>query len=66
MNIQMDWQQRYVPPHPSSSSSGNSIFEDKVLAVLEKLEIKSQIIDSYTQAIAKLEIKIGAISYCYK
>ncbi|KAI5649973.1 hypothetical protein M9H77_35978 [Catharanthus roseus] len=52
--------QRYVPPHPPQS--GNSIFEEKVLSALKGLEVKTQILDSYTQSIAKLETQIGQLA----
>ncbi|KAI5654857.1 hypothetical protein M9H77_32044 [Catharanthus roseus] len=51
--------QRYVPPHPPQS--GNSIFEEKVLSALKDLEVKTQILDSHTQSIAKLETQIGQL-----
>jgi hypothetical protein len=49
--------QAYVSP-PAQPSSSNSSFEEKVLSVLKNLETKSQIIDSHTQSIAKLETQI--------
>ncbi|KAI5676630.1 hypothetical protein M9H77_07580 [Catharanthus roseus] len=52
--------QRYVPPH--SPQSGNSIFEVKVLSALKGLEVKTQILDSHTQSIAKLETQIGQLA----
>ncbi|KAI5675536.1 hypothetical protein M9H77_06486 [Catharanthus roseus] len=52
--------QRYVPPHPPQS--GNSIFEEKVLSALKGLEVKTQILDSHTQSIAKLETQIGQLA----
>ncbi|KAI5652481.1 hypothetical protein M9H77_29668 [Catharanthus roseus] len=52
--------QRYVPPHPPQS--GNSIFEEKVLSALKGLEVKTQILDSRTQSIAKLETQIGQLA----
>ena len=50
--------QRYIPCPPQASSS-NSGFEDKVLLALKSLESKTQILDSHTQSIAKLETQIG-------
>ncbi|KAI5654148.1 hypothetical protein M9H77_31335 [Catharanthus roseus] len=50
----------YVPPHPSQSE--NSIFEEKFLFALKGLEAKTQILDSYTQSIAKLETEIGQLA----
>ncbi|KAI5677391.1 hypothetical protein M9H77_08341 [Catharanthus roseus] len=52
--------QRYVPPHPPQS--GNSIFEEKVLSALKGLESMTQITDSHTQSIAKLETQIGQLA----
>ncbi|KAI5663351.1 hypothetical protein M9H77_22676 [Catharanthus roseus] len=52
--------QRYVPPHPPQS--GNSIFEEKVLSALKGLESMTQILDSHTQSIAKLETQIGQLA----
>ncbi|KAI5659501.1 hypothetical protein M9H77_28294 [Catharanthus roseus] len=52
--------QRFVPPHPPQS--GNSIFEEKVLSALKTLEVKTQILDSHTQSIAKLETHIGRLA----
>ncbi|KAI5649975.1 hypothetical protein M9H77_35980 [Catharanthus roseus] len=52
--------QRYVPPHPPQS--GNSIFEEKVLSALKGLESMTQILDSHTQYIAKLETQIGQLA----
>ncbi|KAI5672774.1 hypothetical protein M9H77_13138 [Catharanthus roseus] len=50
----------YVPPHPPQS--GNSIFEEKVLSALKGLESMTQILDSHTQSIAKLETQIGQLA----
>ncbi|KAI5664239.1 hypothetical protein M9H77_23562 [Catharanthus roseus] len=50
----------YVPPRPPQS--GNSIFEEKVLSALKSLEVKTQILDSHTQSIAKLETQIGQLA----
>ncbi|KAI5656704.1 hypothetical protein M9H77_25497 [Catharanthus roseus] len=52
--------QLYVPPHPPQS--GNSLFEEKVLSALKVLEVKTQILDSHTQSIAKLETQIGQLA----
>ncbi|KAI5682433.1 hypothetical protein M9H77_03661 [Catharanthus roseus] len=52
--------QLYVPPHPSQS--GNSIFEEKVLSALKGLEAMTQILDSHTQSIAKLETQIRQLA----
>ncbi|KAI5658034.1 hypothetical protein M9H77_26827 [Catharanthus roseus] len=52
--------QRYVPPHPPQS--GNSIFEEKVLFALKGLESMTQILDSHTQSITKLETQIGQLA----
>ncbi|KAI5661595.1 hypothetical protein M9H77_20918 [Catharanthus roseus] len=51
---------KYVPPH--LSQSGNSIFEEKVLSALKGLEAMTQILDSHTQSIAKLETQIGQLA----
>ncbi|KAI5666858.1 hypothetical protein M9H77_16711 [Catharanthus roseus] len=50
----------YVPPHPPQR--GNSIFEGKVLSALKGLESMTQILDSHTQSIAKLETQIGQLA----
>ncbi|KAI5663444.1 hypothetical protein M9H77_22767 [Catharanthus roseus] len=50
----------YVPPHPPQS--GSSTFEEKVLSALKSLELKTQILDSHTQSIAKLETQIGQLA----
>ncbi|KAI5658255.1 hypothetical protein M9H77_27048 [Catharanthus roseus] len=50
----------YVPHHPPQS--GNSIFEEKVLSALKGLESMTQILDSHTQSIAKLETQIGQLA----
>ncbi|KAI5682403.1 hypothetical protein M9H77_03631 [Catharanthus roseus] len=50
----------YVPPHPPQS--GNSIFKEKVLSALKSLESTTQILDSHTQSIAKLETQIGQLA----
>ncbi|KAI5681311.1 hypothetical protein M9H77_02538 [Catharanthus roseus] len=52
--------QRYVPPYPPKS--GNSIFEEKVLSALKSLEVKTQILDSHTQSVPKLETQIGQLA----
>ncbi|KAI5677517.1 hypothetical protein M9H77_08467 [Catharanthus roseus] len=51
---------RYVSPHPSQS--GNSTFEEKVLSSLKGLEAMTQIVDSQTQSIARLETQIGKLA----
>ncbi|KAI5681020.1 hypothetical protein M9H77_02247 [Catharanthus roseus] len=50
----------YVPPYPPQS--GNSMFEEKVLSALKGLESMTQILDSHTQSIAKLETQIGQLA----
>ncbi|KAI5652763.1 hypothetical protein M9H77_29950 [Catharanthus roseus] len=50
----------YVPPHPSQS--GNSMFEEKVLSALKGLEAMTQIVDSHTQSIVRLETQIGQLA----
>ncbi|KAI5661213.1 hypothetical protein M9H77_20536 [Catharanthus roseus] len=52
--------QRYIPPHPPQS--GNSMFEEKALSALKGLESMTQILDSHTQSIAKLETQIGQLA----
>ncbi|KAI5677110.1 hypothetical protein M9H77_08060 [Catharanthus roseus] len=49
-------------PPGFQSQSGNSIFEEKVLSSLKCLEVKTQILDSQTQSIAKLETQIGQLA----
>ncbi|KAI5673708.1 hypothetical protein M9H77_14072 [Catharanthus roseus] len=47
---------------PHSSQSGNSMFEEKVSSALKGLEAMTQIVDSHTQPIARLEIQMGQLA----
>ena len=59
---------RHGPYHqfqnaPQPSTIGHSsIFEEKILKALERLEVNTQTLNSHTQSIAKLEIQIGQLA----
>ena len=59
---------RHGPYHqfqnaPQPSIIGHSsAFEEKVLKVLERLEVNTQTLNSHMQSIAKLEIQIGQLA----
>ena len=62
---------RHGPYHqfqnaPQPSTTGHSsAFEEKVLKALERLEVNTQILNSHTQSIAKLEIQIGQLATAF-
>jgi len=59
-------QSNYHPPHQQSHSipqpPRNSSFEDKVLAALSKLESQTQLLNSHSQSISKLETQVGQLA----
>jgi hypothetical protein len=59
-------QSNYHPPHQQSHSipqpPRNSSFEDKVLAALSKLESQTQLLNSHSHSISKLETQVGQLA----
>ena len=62
---------RHGPYHqfqnvPQPSTTGHSsAFEEKILKALERLEVNTQILNSHTQSIAKLETQIGQLATAF-
>ncbi|XP_062150305.1 uncharacterized protein LOC133858859 [Alnus glutinosa] len=56
----------YRPPHQQAQSipypPRNSAFEDKVMAALGKLESQTQLLNSHSQSISKLETQVGQLA----